>query len=294
MKITWKTTLILLIALAALVTLFNSFYTVREKEYACVVRFSKIEYTKSEAGLYLKLPFVDSVTYYTKAIMLYDINSTDVITADKKMMMVDSYIMWQINDPVKLYESLGSVGNAESRIDYIVYSIIKNIMSETEQSDIINQGDAAERNGFYKRITELSVKEISKFGIDIVDIKIKRLDLPADNERAVYERMVAERHRDVEDLRAEGNYEASVIRNEVDKTVNTTISDAKAAAAKTIAEGETKYLQILAEEVYNTPEKIEFYEFTRALEALKKSFSESGSNMIILGKDSPIAKMFLE
>lgn len=278
-------------ALVLLVCILSSVYTVRENEHVCVVRFSNIVKTISEPGLNFKIPFVDSLKKFPRAIMLYDIPPSEVLTSDKKNMTVDSYILWQIEDPLAFFQSLGTISVAEERLDAITYNALKNSMGKLEQNSIINQESAESRISLYESVTQ-SVADISDtYGIRIIDIKIKRLDLPADNEQAVYNRMISERNQIAAQYTADGEYQASIIRNNVDKQVNIIISNAQARAAELVAEGEAEYMRLLAA-AYDTPEKKEFYEFTKALEALKASLT-GREKTVILGKDSELARILM-
>ena len=286
-----KTILICVVALLAVVLLANSFYVVEENEFACTVRFSKIIDTQESAGLHFKVPFLDSVKYFPKATMLYDIPPSEVLTVDKQNMTVDCYILWSIENPKTFYQTLGSTSEAEQRLDALTYNALKNVMSTLAQADIINMDDASERNSIYDGIAT-SVDELAKtYGIRVEDVKIKRFDLPESNENAVYSRMISERNQMAEKYAADGNYEASVIRNDVDKQVNILISNAEAEAAKLEAEGEAEYMRLLAE-AYNTEDKQEFYTFHLALEALKTSLTGE-EKTIILSKDSPLGQLLL-
>jgi membrane protease subunit HflC len=278
-----------IIILAVVILVSSSVYTVREDEYACTVRFSKIIGITENSGLHFKVPFVDSIRYFPKAIMLYDISPSEVLTSDKQNMTVDSYVLWRITRPLSFYQSLGSISVAEERLDAITYNALKNLMGTLAQADIINMEDASGRNDVYANLTK-SVDALAKsYGIEIVDVKIKRFDLPLSNENAVYERMISERTQMAASYTANGKYEASLIRNDVDKKVNIIISNAKAEAAKLVAEGEAEYMRMLAE-AYNTPDKQAFYEFTLSLEALKDSL-KGGNKTIILGSDSALADL---
>ena len=278
----------LIVVFVALVALANSMYTVRENEYACTVRFSKIINTIDEAGLYFKIPFIDSVKSFPKAAMLYDIPPSEVLTSDKQNMTVDCYLIWRIEDPKKFYQTLGTTSVAEQRLDAITYNELKNVMGTLAQAAIINMDDGAERNTIYSGITS-SVDELAQtYGIGVDDVKIKRFDLPESNLNAVYSRMISERNQMAEKYTADGNYEASIIRNNVDKQVNIIVSNAKAEAAKLEAEGEAEYMRMLAA-AYDTDDKKDFYEFTLALDALKQSLTGS-EKTVILGADSALAQ----
>lgn len=279
------------IALLAVICIFSSMYTVQENEYACTVRFSKIIHTTDTAGLHFKVPFLDSVKTFPKATMFYDIPPSEVLTSDKQNMTVDSYVLWQVADPLLFYQSLGSTVVAEERLDALTYNALKTCMGTLSQADIINMDDAGERNQIYDGIAK-SVDAIAEnYGIRVVDVKIKRFDLPESNENAVYARMISERNQIAEKYAADGNYDASLIRNDVDKQVNILVSNAKAEAAKLEAEGEAEYMRMLAA-AYDTPEKKEFYEFTLALDALKSTLS-SEDKTVILDRSSPLAQALL-
>ena len=278
-------------ALIVLMVLSGCFFTVAEDEYACTVRFSKIISTTADAGLHFKLPFIDSVKYFTKATQLYDIPPSEVLTSDKQNMTVDCYILWSISDPKLFYQTLGSTSTAEQRLDALTYNELKTVMGTLAQSDIINMEDGAKRNEIYSNIASDVDRLARTYGIRVEDVKIKQFDLPESNLNAVYNRMISERNQMAEKYTADGNYEASIIRNNVDKQVNIIVSDAEAEAAKLVAEGEGEYMRMLAA-AYNTQDKKEFYEFNLALDALKKSL-DGTKKTVILDGSSALAQILM-
>ena len=286
-----KGILIALIAILLIVVAASSCYTVAEDEYACTFRFSEIVGTTSEAGLHFKIPFVDSVKYFSKATQLYDIPPSEVLTSDKQNMTVDCYILWNVSDPQQFYRALGTTAKAEERLNAITYNALKTAMGTLAQADIINMNDGAERNNIYEGIATTVNQQADTYGIHVEDVKIKQFDLPESNLNAVYSRMISERNQMAEKYTADGNYDASLIRNDVDKQVNILVSNAKAEAAKLEAEGEAEYMRLLAE-AYNSQDKKDFYEFTLALEALKKSLT-GDEKTVILDADSELAKILL-
>lgn len=286
-----KKIILAVIVLAVIIVAANSLYTVREDQYACLFRFSEIVDTCDTAGLHFKTPFVDTVTYFSKATQLYDIPPSEVLTSDKQNMTVDCYILWKISDPQQFYRALGSISVAEERLNDITYNALKTTMGTLAQADIINMNDGAERNEIYDGITTTVNAQTATYGIQVEDVKIKQFDLPESNLNAVYTRMISERNQMAEKYTADGDKEASLIRNEVDKTVNILISDAEAEAAKLEAEGEAEYMRMLAE-AYDTDEKKDFYEFTLALDALKASLT-GDEKTVILSADSDLAKLLL-
>ena len=286
-----KAIIAIVIVLAVIIGLGSSLFTVRENEYACTVRFSQIIDTTGESGLHFKVPFVDSVKYFSKATMLYDIPPSEVLTSDKQNMTVDCYVLWKIEDPKKFYQTLGNATVAEQRLDALTYTALKNTMGTLAQADIINMNDGAERNEIYDGITAIVDSQAATYGISVEDVKIKRFDLPESTLNAVYSRMISERNQIAEKYTADGNYEASIIRNDVDKQVNIIVSNAEAEAAALEAEGEAEYMRLLAE-AYDTQDEKDFYEFTLALDALKQSLNGS-EKTVILDANSELAQILM-
>jgi len=212
----------------ALIILFSGMFIVTEGEYVCIRRFGKIIDTKDSAGLYFKMPFIDSkLTLPIKNTL--QPSGVKRIDKGQKDMVIDNYVIWQISDPVEFVKSIGYISEAERRIDAAVYNTVKNTMGTLEQNSIINE-KLSGRGKFDKIVTDEVARQLSGYGITVYDVKIKKLDLPVENEETVYERMISEREKIAEQYKAEGEYEANKIKNEVDKQVNIIISEAKASA----------------------------------------------------------------
>lgn len=260
----------------------------QENEYKLIRQFGRIERVIDQAGLSFKLPFIQTMDTLPKEILIYDLAPSDVITKDKKTMLCDSYALWRITDPLKFAQTLnGSVANAERRIDTAVYNSIKNVISSMNQNDVISGRDGELSDAIMTHIGE----NMGQYGLELLSVETKRLDLPSDNKAAVYERMISERDKIAATYTAEGEAEAKVIQNTTDKEIAIQISDAEAKAAAVTAEGEAEYMRILAE-AYGSPEKAEFYSFTRALESAKLSLT-GANNTLILPADSPLAEIFM-
>ena len=180
-----KSAVILIVLVLAAFLALNSMFTVRENEYACTVRFSKIIDTADSAGLHFKVPFLDSVKYFTKATQFYDIPPSEVLTSDKQNMTVDCYILWSISDPLRFYQTLGTTSVAEQRLDALTYNELKTVMGTLAQADIINMNDGAERNQIYEGIASTVDNQAKAYGITVEDVKIKQFDLPDSNLNAV-------------------------------------------------------------------------------------------------------------
>lgn len=276
------------LVLAAVVGLGGSIVITQENEYKLIREFGRVSRVMDRAGISLKVPFIQSADTLPKEILIYDLAASDVITMDKKTMLTDSYVLWRITDPLKFAQTLNSsMPSAERRIDTVVYNSIKNVISSMSQNDVISGRDGELSEAIMKNIGE----NMDQYGIQLLSVETKRLDLPADNKAAVYERMISERDKIAATYTAEGQSEAKVIQNTTDREIAISISNAQAEAANTTAAGEAEYMKILAA-AYSTPERAEFYAFTRALDAAKTSLTGNG-NTLILPADSPIASIFM-
>ncbi len=277
-----------LIVFAAVIAAANSLFVIKENQYGIVREFGRIEKVISEPGLYMKVPFVQEKGTVTKELMLYDIAKSDVITKDKKSMIVDSFVLWRVIDPRAFAQTLNtSASGAEDRINVAVYNAIKNVISSMTQTDII-----AARGQELTNLIVSNLDAINQYGIEVTTVEIKLLDLPEDNKGAVFERMISERENIAATYTAEGNSEAQVIRNSTDKEAALLISEAKKEAEILRAEGEAQYMEIMAS-AYSDELRADFYRYTRSLDALKNSV-QGGKKTIILDKDSPIAQIFYQ
>ncbi len=287
-----KITLAIIIVIAFILVILaaSSLYTVKEDEYALILRFSKVESIKSEAGLYFRIPFIETVQKLPKNLQLYDLRPSDVLTSDSKAMSVDSYVLWRISDPLQFYKTLGSIAEAQVRLDASTYNALKNVIGRKEQNAIITQQDTG-RDTLNEEIYQNVKNTSTGYGIEIMDVKVKRFDLPQANEEAVYRRMISDRNQIAARYLAEGQSEANMLRNEVDKKVNLLLSEARVTAEELIAEGEAEYMRLLAE-TFDTKEKQDFYIFMRSLEALKASLT-GDEKTVVLGRDSDIAKILM-
>lgn len=276
-----------IIIFIAIVVLLNSMVVTKENEYTLIKQFGKVERIVPNAGLSFRIPFIQTTDTLPKTMLLYDLTASDVITQDKKTMVVDSYVLWKITDPLKFTQTLTSITNAEGRINTIVYNSMKNIISSMTQSEVISSRDGALSQSIMQNIGT----SVEQYGIRFVSIETKHLDLPSDNKAAVYERMISERNNIAASYTANGESEAKMIRTKTDNEIVVSVSEAEAQAEKIIAEGEAEYMKILSE-AYNTPDRAEFYTFVRALDAAKKSMK--GDKTLILPKDSPLAELFIK
>ncbi|MCD7870734.1 MAG: protease modulator HflC [Enterocloster clostridioformis] len=276
---------ILVIVLLA-VTIFNPLVVTKSNEYSLIIQFGKVVRVENSAGPSLRVPFLQSVQKIPKYKMISDLHPSDVTTKDKKVMTVDSFVIWDINDPVKYLASLNaSKEKAEVRLGNVVYNSIKNVLSSTNQADIISGRDG----NLAKTITENIGDAMDSYGIHIYAVETKKLDLPDSNKESVYQRMISERNNIAAQYTADGDYQSSLIKNETDKTVKETIAKANAEAEKIKAEGEARYMQILSD-AYNDEAKADFYNYVRSLDALKASM-RGDNKTVILNEDSELARI---
>ena len=282
-----KRFLFIIIAIIAIFLGASSTYSLRENEYGIRLQFNKIASIDENAGLYFKIPFIQNVRKVPKSIQLYDIRPSDVMTADKKSMIADMYILWRIVNPTVYYQTLNAnVNNAKDRTGITVYNSVKSVISSMTQDEIIE----ARGEKLTQTITADANPDIQKYGIEIVQAQLKSLDLPDDNKQAVYERMISERNNIAASYTAEGESKAKKIENVTDKQVAILKAQAEKNSAKLKAEGEAKYMETL-QQAYNDKEKADFYNYIRSLDALKVSLSGTGEKKLMLGKDSELAKI---
>lgn len=285
MKKIWNSMRVFLIA-AILLVAVSSLVVTRANEYVLIKQFGKVVRVEDAAGPSLRIPFLQSVQRIPKYKMISDLYPSDVTTKDKKVMTVDSFVIWDIDDPVKYLSSLNaSKEKAEIRLGNVVYNSIKNILSSTNQAEIISGRDGE----LAKIITENIGSAMDSYGIHIYAVETKKLDLPDSNKESVYQRMISERNNIAAQYTADGEYQSSLIKNDTDRSVKETIARAEAEAEKIKAEGEAKYMQILSE-AYNDESKADFYNYVRSLDAVKASL-KGQDKTLILNADSELARI---
>ena len=256
-------------------------------EYKMIKQFGEIVRVVDTPGISFKIPVIQEADSLPKCLQLYDIPKSDVITRDKKTMIADAFVLWHISDPVRFTRYLnGQLAQAQSRISASVFSSLKSVISNMDQSDIIEN-----RNGkLAQDITANLGNSLKEYGIEVLAVETKSLDMPDDNKQAVYERMISERNNIAASYTAKGNSEAQKIRNNTDREVSVMRSEANRNAEILLAEGEAEYMRILSE-AYNDESKADFYNFVRSLDAAKESL-RGGSKTLILDRTSPIAQIF--
>lgn len=273
----------IVILIIVIILLSLSMFVVDQTQQAVVLRFGQILNTYETPGIHFKMPFVDNVVKYEKRILLYDIEPEKIITEDKKTLIVDTYALWKIVNAKKFIETMKTITLAESRIDDIVYSHVRNVFAKHTFDEIISE----KREEFLAQVTNLSRSDLADFGIEVVDVRIKHADLPSENVKAVYERMKAERYSIAAQIRADGQKEAQKIRAEAEKKVTVILAEAQSEAEKLKGSGEASATRIYALAYQRDPT---FFEIWRTLSAYDSIFSDG---TVIFGNNLEIFKYII-
>ncbi len=280
-----KKVLTIIILLVIVIASFNLFFfTVDETESAVVKQFGDVVKVAKSPGLHTKLPFVQNITYLEDRILSYDIEPRKLITSDQKHLLVNNYALWKIEDSKKFVQTMnGRRSIAQTRIDDIVYSNLRNKLASETFNDIVS----GKRTKYLNLVTKESRKQLKDFGIKLIDVKIKRADLPEANEEAVYERMSSSRKQRAREIRAEGNRESDKIKAEADKRAKIIVAEAERKAQVLRGEGDAKALQIYSD-TYSKDK--EFYQFWRSLNSYKESLASKST--IILNDEMKYLEYF--
>jgi membrane protease subunit HflC len=265
--------------------IFKPLYTVDETEQAVVLEWgvNPVKVVK-DPGLHFKWPWpFQSITKFEKRLLQYDAQPREIITKDKKTLILDNYARWRIGDPIKFLQTVKNESGAQTRIDDIVYSELRVETASHDQSDVI----AEQRESIMKKVTVKCNEKAKEYGIEIVDVRIKRADLPKENEQSVFQRMVAERERQAKKYRSEGESEATRIRAEADKESRIIISESYKQAQIIKGEGDAGAIKIYGEAYNKDPD---FYSFLRTLETYDKSLG--GKTTGVFSTDSEIFRLF--
>jgi modulator of FtsH protease HflC len=279
--------LFIVVLLVLLVFIFNNLFVVKEGEYKVIRQFGEVVRIESNPGLTYKIPFIQTVTTLPKYQMTYDVSQAEINTRDKKRILIDNYAIWRIEDPKKMISNARTLEAAESRMEEFIYSVTRTELGQLNYDEIIND-EKSSRGSLNDRITdqvnELLVRD--NYGISVTDVRMKRTDLPEENELSVFTRMISERHSTAQDYLSQGDARKNRIEAETDKEVSEMLAKAKADAEEIRSEGEAE-----AAKVYNNAfsKDPEFYSLYRTLESYKKTIGDD--TVIILPSDSPYARI---
>ncbi len=272
-----------LVIVVAVVIWNTAFYRVDQWTQALVIQLGEPVRTVREPGLYFKIPFIQSVEYFDRRLLVYDANPKELLTRDKQQLVVDNFARWRIIDPLEYYRTLRTEQAAQSRLDDIIYSNVRENLGRQTLLEIVS----TRRTELLREITRASDERLREFGIEVVDVRIKRADLPEKNEQNVFRRMRAERERQAKKFRAEGDEEARKIRSEADKQRRIIMAEANKQAEILSGRGEAQAVKIFADAYGRDPA---FFELQRTLEAYDKSIGDG--TRLVLSPDSEFFRYF--
>jgi len=266
---------------------FNQFtFRVDETQVAVVMELGQITNVVTTPGLHMKKPFIQNVDFYDSRLQTYDIEPDQIITQDQRKLVVDNYALWRVTEPREFRETVnGNFSRAQSRIDDIVFSNLRNVLADHTLDQIVSE----QRQAYMENITQSSAQQLESLGVQILDVRIRRADLPQANEEAVYNRMKSERQQQAAQLRAEGQEEATRIRAEADRRVTEIVSEAEREAQTIRGEADAEALRVYAETYSQNPE---FYRFWRTLQSYRDTFNEDSGSRVVMSTDSEYLRLF--
>jgi membrane protease subunit HflC len=267
----------IIVVVFVVAVLAASLFTVDETEQVIVTQLGKFIREIKQPGLHFRIPLIQTVHKFEARIMEYDAEAAKIITDDKKHLVIDNYARWKIDDPLKFFQTVGSETGAQSRLDDIVFSELREELARHTLTEIVS----VNRAQIMDRVTQQCSQKAADYGIDVIDVRIKRADLPQDVTHSVFGLMRAERQRIAKKYRSEGEEEALIIRAQTDKEKTIILADSYMKAEKLKGDGDAQAIKIYAEAYEKDPE---FYSFVRTLEAYGNSLSEGTT--IVLPSDS--------
>jgi membrane protease subunit HflC len=272
------------VAIVVIVVALNSFYIVGQAEQALVLRFGNPIRIALTPGLRLKAPFVDTVVVLDKRIMPLDLPEQEVIVSDQKRLVVDAFARYRIADPLRFYQSVGTLAAADNRLITFLNSSLRNVLGDASFLDVVRD----KRQALMERIRDLVNRQAGTLGVEVVDVRIRRADLPEANSQAIYRRMQTERQREAAELRAEGNEAAQRIRADADRRATVIVADATRDAERVRGEGDATRNGIYAAAYGKDPD---FFAFYRSMQAYEAALKPSNTRFL-LSPDSPFFRYF--
>ena len=277
---------LLVLVLAAAFVGYSSVYTVPETRQAIVIRLGNPVRVVSEAGLHFKAPFIDSVVYVDKRILDLENPTQEVIASDQKRLVVDAFARYKIVDPLRFYQAIGTVPAANSQLSTLLNSALRRVLGESSFQDVVRD----DRDKLMKSIREQLDREAQRYGINVVDVRIRRADLPEQNSQAVYQRMQTERQREAAEFRAQGSQRGQEIRSRADRDVTVLLAEANAKGEQVRGEGDGTRNRIFAEAFGKDPD---FFAFYRSMQAYEQGLGNNDTRMV-LKPDSEFFRYFVD
>ena len=275
---------IVVILAAVLIVAYSSLFTVYQTQQALVLRLGQPQQPITEPGLHFKAPFIDTVVYIDKRILDLEAPAQEVIASDQKRLVVDAFARYKIVDPLRFYQTLGSIAGANSQLAILLNSGLRRVLGEATFTQVVRD----ERDNLMSRIQQRLDQEAKSYGIQVVDVRIRRADLPEQNSLAVYRRMQTERQREDAEFRAQGNQRGQEIRSRADREVTVLIADANSKAEQVRGEGDASRNQIFAEAYNRDPD---FFAFYRSMQAYENGL-KPGETRMVLNPDTSFFRYF--
>lgn len=280
-----KKNIYIISAFAAVVFLLNLFFVVDQTQQAVVLQFGESVRIEKDPGLHVKIPFVQNVMYFDNRLLNVVADEKELIAKDQKRVIISAYAKYRITDPLKFYQTVKTVKGLEARLNNILDSSLRQVIGDEPLAILLTNA----RSSIMERIQLIVNKESLKFGIDVVDARILRADLPNENSAAIYKRMQSDREKEAKEFRAQGEEEAQIIQSTSEKEKTIIIAKAYKTAQTIKGEGDASASKIYSDAFRVDPE---FYNFYRSLEAYKKSFNNKENTSIILSPKGKFLRFF--
>lgn len=271
--------LVSILVLLCVALLSQSYFTVHQTQKAIVLQLGEPLPEVYGPGLHFKLPFIQNVVYFDSRVLDYEARSREAFTVDKKAIVLDNYARWRIINPLQFYRTMRTIPGAQARIDDVVYSQLRALVGAYTLTQVVSSHRAA----IMKEVTDKVSELMKPFGVEVLDVRIKRTDLPQENLRAIFERMRAERERQAKQYRSEGEEESTRIRSDADRQRALILAEAAREAQVQRGKGDAEAAATYAR-AYNKSQ--DFYAYQRWLEAMRKSFRENSK--MVLSNESPL------
>jgi membrane protease subunit HflC len=273
-----------ILLIAALIVSYSSLFTVYQTQQALVVRLGKVVRVVDEPGLNVKLPFIDNVIDIDKRILDLEAPAQEVIASDQKRLVVDAFARYRIKDPLRFFQTLGSKPAADSQLNILLNSALRSVLGESTFIQVVRD----ERAELMARIRDLINHEAASYGIEVVDARIRRADLPEQNSQAVYQRMQTARQREAAEYRAQGLQQAQEIRSKADREVTVLVADATSKSEQIRGEGDATRNKIFADAFNKDPD---FFSFYRSMQAYENGLKPNDTRLV-LNPDSNFFRYF--
>lgn len=286
MRLNFLGGILAVIIVAALIIGYSSLFTVYQTQQALVIRLGQPVHVINEPGLNFKAPFIDAVVHIDKRILDLEAPPQEVIASDQKRLVVDAFARYRIKDPLRFYQTLGSINGANSQLSILLNSALRRVLGEVTFTHVVRD----QRADLMARIRELVDHEATTYGVQVVDVRIRRADLPEQNSQAVYQRMQTERQREAAEFRAQGAQRAQEIRSRADREVTVLVAEATSKSEQIRGEGDATRNQIFAEAFNQDPD---FFGFYRSMQAYEQGLKHNDTRML-LRPDSNFFRYFTD